>query len=155
MQLTINDSWRDRLRELRQQQLPHWGHYMLPVEEAMGVKVVLLQYGMGTASFLGLDGHGYWWNSAEGQPPRPFSQGTTLSGLIVWAARAHLELSSLTELLPPPDTNGATCPMCEGHRWFNTPQEEWPHGFVCMACRGLGWIDKARLPSSTGFRPSP
>jgi hypothetical protein len=37
---------------------PDWGHYMLPVEAAMGTEVVLLQYGMGAASFLGLDGPG-------------------------------------------------------------------------------------------------
>jgi hypothetical protein len=152
--LSISDSWRVQLQAKRQQQLPEWSHYMLPVEEAMGVEVVLLQYGLGAAAFLGLDGRGYGWNAAEDCPPRPIDNGPTLSRLIVWAAKVHLSMWELTELLPPCDEHGVTCPICAGRRCFEKPEEEWPGGFVCMACSGLGWIDKSRLPRSAAVEPA-
>ena len=147
MQVAIPETWRGRLREVRQRQLPDWHHYMQPVEAAMGTEVVLLQYGLGTASFLGLDGRGYGWNAAEDQPPQQIDHGPTVSGLLVWASRVQPGMPDLAELLPPPDANGVTCPVCEGRRWFAKREEEWPGGWVCMACRGMGWIDKARTPA--------
>ena len=123
MQVAISETWRERLRDVRQRQLPGWGHYMLAVEAAVGTEVVLLQYGQGTASFLGLDGHAYGWNAAEGIPPRRIDHGPTVSGLLVWASRVQPGMPDLAELLSPPDASGVTCPMCEGRRWFAQPEE--------------------------------
>jgi hypothetical protein len=138
--------WRDLLGRVRQRQLPEWGHYMLPVEAAMDIQIILLQYGLGTASFLGLDGGVYWWNAAEGQPPCLIEKDQTVSHLIVWASHVQPEMPDLTELLPPPNGTGVACAWCEGRRWFDKPEEEWPGGWVCMLCRGMGWVDKTRLP---------
>jgi hypothetical protein len=119
---------------------------MLPVESAMGTEVILLQYGLGTASLLGIDGCAYGWNAAEGEPPRLIEHDLTVSFLIVWASHVQPEMPDLTELLPPPNGTGVTCAWCEGRRWFDKPEEEWPGGWVCMLCRGMGWVDRTRLP---------
>lgn len=150
MQVTISEEWRDRLRDVRQRQLSDWSQYLLPVEAAMGTEVVLLQYGMGTASFLGLDGRGYFWNAAEDMAPCLIDHAPTVSGLLVWASHRQPGMPDLAELLPPPNAGGVTCPGCEGRRWLAKPEVKWPGGEVCMHCQGMGWMDKARLPVPGG-----
>ncbi len=143
MQLPITDSWRKRLVAIREDQWPNWAHYMQPVEEAMGVEVILVQYGLGCAAFLGHDGHGYHWNAAEDMDPGRLDNPRAMARLVVWAAKA-LEMWELTKLLPTARDDQVTCPMCEGERWTDLPGE-WPGGYVCLACCGFGWMDKSKV----------
>jgi hypothetical protein len=58
-----------------------------------------------------------------------------VSGLLVWAA--HMQ-PGLAELLPPPDANGVTCPVCEGQRWFAKPEGKWLGGCGVPGVPGSG-----------------
>jgi len=137
MRLAINDSWRERLQELRRNQA-----IAAEVEATLGGEAVWLYGWLGNSAHLGLDGRVVGWAAADGLPPEVVDDPEYVARLVTLGSR-WLGLPELVELLPPMPPGHQVCPWCEGRRWDDTPYAGHPEGGVCLVCKGVGW----RLPS--------
>jgi hypothetical protein len=134
--LTLTDSLRNQLRQLRAEQLQRpYVDEVLQKEE-----VVILYLGLGVSLYLALDGRVIIWNELQGEAPRQTTDERDISTGIVIGAR-HNALSELLELLPRRPPDGVICADCAGERWVRFPMGPGrePAQFVCPTCNGLGW----------------
>jgi hypothetical protein len=140
--LNIGDTLRDRLREVREQQMAE--HLAGRPLAMCGIfyerEVVCLKAGCGHAAFLGLDGRVWAENYGQGLESEVFTDARDIASVIVrWAG--NIGLPELVELLPTKPADAFVCGVCGGSRWLPTTIGVHDDGrpLCCLRCYGLGW----------------
>lgn len=151
------DGLRDRLRELRAEQLrwPKTGILTLVPEldeYFLRHELVTITLGMGPAMYLSLDGRVIIWNYDDGESPCEANDPHDIAAGVALAVE-RWSMPELLPLLPTRPADGHECPTCGGERWLRHSAGRWVRfsegpanavQAVCRICCGLGWTTNRR-----------